>query len=173
MQTRRYQSTRELTPLGPDVVRALEGNPHVKPELLQSTIELNTGVCADVKEVQRDLVAGDAQGVGFLNAFLNRDALTAADQSMREYAVVAIELKDRKCLEMFAEIATKAGLNAVTYDMEWWKDCDTFEKLRVAAAATVCLPANKIGFKGLLASTREAEATINYYLFSFSVLFCN
>ena len=49
------QSTRQLTPLGPDVLRALEGNPHVKPELLQSTIELNTGVCADVKEVQRDL----------------------------------------------------------------------------------------------------------------------
>ena len=49
------QSTRQLTPLGPEVLRALEGNPHVKPELLQSTIELNTGVCADVKEVQRDL----------------------------------------------------------------------------------------------------------------------
>ncbi len=49
------QSTRQLTSLGPEVLRALEGNPHVKPELLQSTIELNTGVCADVKEVQRDL----------------------------------------------------------------------------------------------------------------------
>jgi len=49
------QSTRQLTPLGPEVLRALEGNPHVKPELLQSTIELNTGVCTDVKEVQRDL----------------------------------------------------------------------------------------------------------------------
>ena len=49
--------TRQLTPLGPDVLRALEGNPHVKPELLQSTIELNTGVCVDVKEVRRDLEA--------------------------------------------------------------------------------------------------------------------
>jgi hypothetical protein len=30
-------------------------DPHVKPELIQSTIEVNTAVCAEVAEVRRDL----------------------------------------------------------------------------------------------------------------------
>jgi carboxylate-amine ligase len=49
------RKTRQLTPLGPEVLRALDGNPHVKPELLQSTLELNTGVCDNVQEIKRDL----------------------------------------------------------------------------------------------------------------------
>ena len=49
------RKTRQLTPLGPEVLRALKDNPHVKPELLQSTIELNTGVCDNVQEIRRDL----------------------------------------------------------------------------------------------------------------------
>ena len=49
--------TRALSPRAPEVLAALEGNPHVKTELLQSTIELNTGVCRSVKEVRRDLAS--------------------------------------------------------------------------------------------------------------------
>ena len=49
--------TRALSPRAPEVLAALEGNPHVKTELLKSTIELNTGVCRSVKEVRRDLAS--------------------------------------------------------------------------------------------------------------------
>ena len=50
-------ATRQLIPRAPELLVALENDPHVKPELLQSTIELNTGICADVPAVRCDLEA--------------------------------------------------------------------------------------------------------------------
>ncbi|MFQ6615251.1 MAG: glutamate--cysteine ligase [Fidelibacterota bacterium] len=47
--------TRQLVSVAPEILKHFEGNPHVKPELLQSTIELNTGICKHVGEVRRDL----------------------------------------------------------------------------------------------------------------------
>jgi len=49
--------SRKLVPLAPQLIEAVNGNPHIKTELLQSTIELNTSVCEDVQGVQRDLEA--------------------------------------------------------------------------------------------------------------------
>ncbi|MFQ6674873.1 MAG: glutamate--cysteine ligase [Fidelibacterota bacterium] len=47
--------TRQLVSVAPQILKNFQDNPHVKPELLQSTIELNTGICKDVGEVRRDL----------------------------------------------------------------------------------------------------------------------
>ena len=47
--------SRKLVPLAPELLAAAN-NPHIKTELLQSTIELNTSVCRDVKEVRNDLM---------------------------------------------------------------------------------------------------------------------
>jgi len=47
--------TRELVPHGPAILDMLDDEEHVKPELLKSTLELNTSVCHSVKEVRRDL----------------------------------------------------------------------------------------------------------------------
>ena len=49
--------TRELVPYGPAIFDMLDDDEHVKPELLKSTLELNTSVCHSVKEVRRDLTA--------------------------------------------------------------------------------------------------------------------
>ena len=50
-------ATRQLSSRAPEMLKSFEDNPHVKPELLQSTIELNTGICKDVGEVGRDLTS--------------------------------------------------------------------------------------------------------------------
>jgi len=49
------RDTRALVPHGPAILERLKDEEHVKPELLQSTLELNTSVCRSVKEVRRDL----------------------------------------------------------------------------------------------------------------------
>ncbi len=72
--------TGALTPRGPDLISYCEAHPEtgliIKPELVQATVEINTGICKDVSEVERDLsdqlarlrtVAG-AHGVGFASA---------------------------------------------------------------------------------------------------------
>ncbi len=48
--------SRKLVPHAPDILAAVNNHPHIKTELLQSTIELNTSDCRDVKEVQKDLM---------------------------------------------------------------------------------------------------------------------
>ncbi|HIG81316.1 MAG TPA: glutamate--cysteine ligase [Verrucomicrobiales bacterium] len=48
-------ATRHLVPKGAELIAAMNGDPHVKSELLQSTVELNTSVCRNVKEIQSDL----------------------------------------------------------------------------------------------------------------------
>ena len=48
--------SRNLVPRAPELLAATNDHPHVKTELLQSTVELNTGICRDVKEVRRDLM---------------------------------------------------------------------------------------------------------------------
>jgi carboxylate-amine ligase len=53
--------TKALTPRGPELIAYCEAHPEVglalKPELVQATIEINTGICRDVAEVERDLGA--------------------------------------------------------------------------------------------------------------------
>jgi len=47
--------TRDLVSGGPALLEVLEDRPWVKPELLQSTVELNVGPCHTVAEARRDL----------------------------------------------------------------------------------------------------------------------
>ncbi len=47
--------TGELAPGGPPILAAFD-KPYAKPELLQSTVELNVGPCTSVKDAERDLV---------------------------------------------------------------------------------------------------------------------
>ncbi|PZP84057.1 MAG: carboxylate--amine ligase [Azospirillum brasilense] len=47
--------TMNLAPRAEEMLAALADNPKVKPEFYLSTIEANTGICADVGEVERDL----------------------------------------------------------------------------------------------------------------------
>jgi carboxylate-amine ligase len=49
--------TRDLTPRAPDLVNMLGDPDHIKPELLQSMLEVCTGVCDSVPDVRRDLEA--------------------------------------------------------------------------------------------------------------------
>lgn len=53
--------TGSLAPRGPELVAYCEAHPEtglsLKPELVQATIEINTGICRDVAEVERDLGA--------------------------------------------------------------------------------------------------------------------
>lgn len=51
--------TGALTPRGPELIAYCEEHPAIglslKPELVQATIEINTGICKDVAEVEQDL----------------------------------------------------------------------------------------------------------------------
>jgi carboxylate-amine ligase len=47
--------TGDLTPRAPDLLAAWTGGPKVQPELFQSMIELNTGICGSAVEAERDL----------------------------------------------------------------------------------------------------------------------
>lgn len=49
------RETRELVSLGPKVLEELPGSTWLKPELLQSTLEVNTCVCNDIAEAEADL----------------------------------------------------------------------------------------------------------------------
>ena len=68
--------TRNLVPMADELIAAVGDSSHVKSELLQSTVELNTTVCSDIKEVRRDLeevgtqvqVACDKLGCGLISA---------------------------------------------------------------------------------------------------------
>ncbi|UFP94807.1 glutamate--cysteine ligase [Gloeobacter morelensis] len=72
--------TGNLTPRGPELVAFCEEHPEVglvvKPELVQATIEINTGICKDVAQVERDLTTQltllrsvcRERGVSFLSA---------------------------------------------------------------------------------------------------------
>ncbi len=49
------RETRQLTQYAPKLLEAFPNSDWVKPELLQSTVEINTKVCKNVAEVQADL----------------------------------------------------------------------------------------------------------------------
>jgi carboxylate-amine ligase len=49
--------TLDLTPAAPRLLQRLADAPHIKPELFQSMIEINTGICANAAEARRDLDA--------------------------------------------------------------------------------------------------------------------
>lgn len=50
-------ASRDLSPGAPRLLDRLAGNARVRPELLQSMVEINTGICASVADVRRDLEA--------------------------------------------------------------------------------------------------------------------
>ncbi|AGY56259.1 carboxylate-amine ligase [Gloeobacter kilaueensis JS1] len=72
--------TGDLAPRGPDLVAFCEAHPEVglvvKPELVQATVEINTGICKDVAQVERDLTTqllllrtvAQQHGISFLSA---------------------------------------------------------------------------------------------------------
>lgn len=47
--------TGNLMPRAPELLKAAAHLPHVKPEFYLSTVEINTGICANVQEVRDDL----------------------------------------------------------------------------------------------------------------------
>lgn len=49
--------TLDLTPVAPRLLERLAGEKRVKPEIFQSMLEVNTGICANAAEVRRDLSA--------------------------------------------------------------------------------------------------------------------
>tara|TARA_Y100000588_G_scaffold70189_1_gene71983 strand:- start:65 stop:1195 length:1131 start_codon:yes stop_codon:yes gene_type:complete len=68
--------TRNLVPRADELIETVADDSHVKSELLQSTVELNTSVCSDIKEVRGDLervgaqvhAACDKLGCGLISA---------------------------------------------------------------------------------------------------------
>lgn len=67
--------TGDLTPRAPELIDAWTGGPTVQPELFQSMIEVNTGICQSATEVEEDLRRtivplmdiADAVGVRFIS----------------------------------------------------------------------------------------------------------
>lgn len=47
--------TKNLVSGAPHILERAAGDPHIKPELIESTIEVNTKICRSVAEVRRDL----------------------------------------------------------------------------------------------------------------------
>ncbi len=47
--------TKELCPMGPEIIKRYGDPKYVKPELFQATVEINTKVCKNIKEVKADL----------------------------------------------------------------------------------------------------------------------
>ncbi|MCH8012723.1 MAG: glutamate--cysteine ligase [Candidatus Marinimicrobia bacterium] len=68
--------SRKLVSKGPEILKHFKDDINIKPELLQSTIEINTGICRNVKEVKRDLTnlmsrllpISDDMGCAFISA---------------------------------------------------------------------------------------------------------
>ena len=49
------RETKNLVSGAPDILARFRGDDHIKPELIQSTIEINTDICRTVADVRRDL----------------------------------------------------------------------------------------------------------------------
>jgi carboxylate-amine ligase len=69
------KETKDLVAGAPKIFEKLGGEqPHIKPELMQAMIEINTGVCDSVKRVRADLdeqvgtLRGACEGLGFMLA---------------------------------------------------------------------------------------------------------
>jgi len=58
------KETCDLADGAPTILEACRDDPRVKPELLQSLIEINTGICANIGEVRDDLEARIARVIG-------------------------------------------------------------------------------------------------------------
>ena len=86
--------TRNLVAGAPAILEACGGDANVKPELIQSTIELNTDVCADVAAVRREL----RERVGALAALcdgLGYELACAGTHPFSKWGEQAITEKER------------------------------------------------------------------------------
>ena len=86
--------TRNLVAGAPRILEACGQDANVKPELIQSTIELNTNVCADVAEVRREL----EERVGALVAVCDRlgyELACAGTHPFSKWGEQAITEKER------------------------------------------------------------------------------
>ena len=86
--------TRNLVSAAPRIIERLAGDAHIKPELIESTIELNTGVCRDVAEVRRDL----QQRIGKLLAVcdeLGYEVASAGTHPFAEWSEQRVTSKER------------------------------------------------------------------------------
>ena len=76
------------------ILERVGDDPHVKPELIQSTIEVNTAVCADVAEVRRDLAGRIAALVPLCEA-LGYELTCAGTHPFAQWADQKITDKER------------------------------------------------------------------------------
>ena len=86
--------TKNLVSGAPRIIERRPGDAHIKPELIESTIELNTGVCRDVAEVRRDL----AQRIGQLLAVcdeLGYEVASAGTHPFAEWSEQRVTSKER------------------------------------------------------------------------------
>lgn len=47
--------TKELASASPQIIEKANGDPHIKQELFQSVVEINTDICSDIDQVRKDL----------------------------------------------------------------------------------------------------------------------
>ena len=86
--------TKNLVSGAPRIIERRAGDAHIKPELIESTIELNTDVCSDVAEVRRDL----EQRIGQLLAVcdeLGYEVASAGTHPFAEWSEQRVTAKER------------------------------------------------------------------------------
>jgi carboxylate-amine ligase len=76
------RATLDLTPAAPRLFDRLAGEEHVKPEIFQSMVEVDTGICANAVEAARDLAAAVAR----LRAACETEGVTLAAAGSHPFA---------------------------------------------------------------------------------------
>lgn len=75
-------ATLDLTPSAPQLLERLSADRHIKPEIFQSMVEINTGICASAAEARRDLEAAVAR----LRAACEAEGVTLAGAGSHPFA---------------------------------------------------------------------------------------
>lgn len=86
--------TRNLVSGAPRIIERAAGDNHIKPELIESTVELNTDVCRDVAEVRRDLQQRIAQLLAICDE-LGYEVASAGTHPFAEWSEQRVTPKER------------------------------------------------------------------------------
>ncbi len=75
--------TKDLNPSSPKIFERIgEDYKHIKPELIQSMIEINTGICSDIRQVRSDL----EKQINVLKSFSDELGITFASSGSHPFA---------------------------------------------------------------------------------------
>ena len=130
--------TKNLVSGAPRIIEASRGDIHVKPELIESTIELNTDICQDVGAVRKELT----ERVGSLLAMcdeLGYQVASAGTHPFAEWSEQRVTSKER--YEMLIDRCQWPARRLMIFGLHVHVGVDTGEKaIAVVNALTTYLP---------------------------------